>query len=157
MRKLQNLEAKSKTSRNSAGNWRKTEPDLTGTQLKKWVINLSKYKLTQPQNRVLAKGLNYAVSPDNVCAEEFVLATELACRKLTYPESVQLRAKVASTLKSAKLPKSNVTKEERKAIKELQKVDSILILPADKGRSTVILDKCEYDKKVTTMLADTKT
>ena len=82
-----------------------------------------------------------------VCAEEFVLATELACRKLTYPESVQLRAKVASTLKSAKLPKSNVTKEERKAIKELKKVDSILILPADKGRSTVILDKCEYEKK----------
>ena len=33
------------------------EPDLSGTQLKRWVINLSKYQLTDSQTKVLAKGL----------------------------------------------------------------------------------------------------
>ena len=40
---------------------RVNEADLTGTQMKRWVINLSKYKLSGNQNKILAKGLNYAV------------------------------------------------------------------------------------------------
>ena len=38
--------------------------DLSGTQLKKWVVNVSTYKLTEDQNRVLGKGLNFTVTPD---------------------------------------------------------------------------------------------
>ena len=101
--------------------------------------------------------MNYAVSPPDVCAEEFVLATELACKNLPQADGIQLRAKVASVLKSSKPPKQNVTKEERQAIKDLQKADDIIILPADKGKSTVILDKNEYEEKVNNMLADKKT
>ncbi|XP_072039092.1 uncharacterized protein [Amphiura filiformis] len=122
-----------------------SEPDLTGTQLKKWVINLSKYKLNDTQTKVLAKGLNYAVSPVDVCPDEFVLATELACKNLPYPEAVQLRSKVASTLRSSKPPKSNVSIHERKAINVLKKEDSFVILPADKRKATVVLDKQEYN------------
>ena len=70
---------------------------------------------------VLAKGLNFAISPPDVCAEEFVIATEVACRKLDKAEATQLRAKVASVLKSSKPPCQNVTKEELKAIKDLKK------------------------------------
>ena len=106
---------------------------------------------------MLAKGLNYAVSPPDVCAEEFVLATELACKNLPQADGIQLRAKVASVLKSSKPPKQNVTNEERQAIKDLQKANDIIILPADKGKSTVILDKNEYEEKVNNMLADKKT
>ena len=62
-----------------------------------------------------------------------------------------------SVLKSSKPPKQNVTKEEGQAIKELKKADDITILPADKGKSTVILDKEEYEEKVSNMLADKKT
>ena len=98
-----------------------------------------------------------AVSPPDVCAEEFVLATELACKNLPQADGIQLRAKVASVLTSSKPPKQNVTKEERQAIKDLQKADDIIILPADKGKSTVILDKNEYEEKVNNMLADKKT
>ena len=49
--------------------------------------------------------------------------------------------------------KQTVTKEERQAIKDLKKADDIIILPADKGKSTVILDKNEYDENVNNMLA----
>ncbi|XP_072022387.1 uncharacterized protein [Amphiura filiformis] len=114
-------------------------------------------KARSPENNVLAKGLNYAVSPTNVCSDEFVIATELVCKKLTHPEAIQLRAKVASALKSSKPPKSNLSKDERQAVKDLKKEDSIIILPADKGRATVILDKDEYNEKVNNLLGDTKT
>jgi hypothetical protein len=131
--------------------------DLSGTQLKKWVINLSKYKLNSIQTSVLAKGLNFAISPPKIPAEEFVLATEIACKHLPQSDGIQLRARIASTLKSAKPPEQNVTKEERKAIKDLKKVEDIIILPADKGKSTVVLDKDKYEAQVTTMLGDKKT
>ena len=42
-------------------------------------------------------------------------------------------------------------------MKDLQKDDSIIILPADKGKATVILDKIDSDRKITTMLSDNKT
>ncbi|XP_072046302.1 uncharacterized protein [Amphiura filiformis] len=142
--------AKSKKSHDSA-------IDLSGSQLKKWVVNLSKYKLNAAQTSVLTKGLNYAISPSKIPAEEFVLATELACKHLPLADGIQLRAKIASTLKSSKVPEQNVTKEERKAIKDLKKAEDIIILPADKGKSTVLLDKVEYEEKVNTMLGDKKT
>ena len=56
LKKLQNLEDKTAKKKKSDG----SDIDLTSSQLKKWVINLSKYKLNHPQTKVLAKGLNYA-------------------------------------------------------------------------------------------------
>ena len=40
--------------------------DLSESQLKKWVVNLSKYKVTNAQNKALNRALNFALSPDNV-------------------------------------------------------------------------------------------
>ncbi|XP_072041086.1 uncharacterized protein [Amphiura filiformis] len=113
--------------------------------------------VTDAETSVLSKGLNYAISPPEICAEEFVLATELACKHLPLADGIQLRAKIASTLNSSKVPEQNITKDERKAIKDLKKAENIIILPADKGKSTVVLDKVEYEEKVTTMLDDKKT
>ena len=83
---------------------------LTGTQLKKWVVNISKYKINDDQTRVLGKGLNYAVTPDKLPVEDFVVATEQACRSLPIDKADLLRAQVAVVMKSAKLPKPNITK-----------------------------------------------
>ena len=66
-------------------------------------------------------------------------------------------AKVASALRLSQPPKSNLNKEERQAAKKLKKEDSIIILPADKRRATVVLDKNDYNEKVNSMLADSKT
>ena len=46
---------------------------------------------------------------------------------------------------------------EQVAIKQLRDDDSILVLPADKGRSTVIMDRSEYERKVRLMLEDSRT
>jgi len=50
-----------------------------------------------------------------------------------------------------------VSKQERQALYKLTKQDSIEILPADKGRATVIMDKADYESKVKAMLDDEKT
>ena len=64
---------------------------------------------------------------------------------------------MAGVLKSAKIPKSNISKEEREALKELGKDKSLIIMGADKGRSTVVTSVNEYEEKVKTMLGDEKT
>ena len=60
-------------------------------------------------------------------------------------------------VRKTKIPTSNITTEERKALFELKKDQDIIILPADKGRTTVILDKQDYKEKVDNLLADTST
>ena len=126
------------------------------------MVNLSKYKTSDVQNKLLARGLNYAVSPESIVDDpsitnEYIVACEKVCWKLPKGEAAQLRAEVVGSIKSTKPPKPNVTAEERKAIKKLQKETSIIILPADKGRATVIMDIDEYDAKLTEMLSDTNT
>ncbi|KAI8510912.1 hypothetical protein Bbelb_118280 [Branchiostoma belcheri] len=68
-----------------------------------------------------------------------------------------LRTKVATTLKVSKPPASNITREERTALKDLATNQDILILPADKGRCTVVLDREQYDRKVQDLLGDKDT
>ena len=58
-----------------------------------------------------------------------------------------LRAKITLTLQNSKPPKDNLSKDECKALKELQSDTSVVYLPADKGRSTVILNREDYLEK----------
>ena len=87
---------------------------------------------------MLGKGLNYAPTPDKIPVEEYIVATELACQKLPNNEAMVLRSEMAGVLRNAKPPKSNITREERKALQDLKKEESVLILPADKGKATVL-------------------
>lgn len=52
---------------------------------------------------------------------------------------------------------SNLSKEEREALQQLQKDETIQILPADKGRLVVILNNEEYHRKCEQLLSDTNT
>ena len=55
---------------------------------------------------------------------------------------------VASAIKQAKPPKSNIRKEEWAAVSNLKKDTSIVILEADKGNVSVVMDTDEYENKV---------
>ena len=90
---------------------------------------------------------------------EFITATESAIKhnKLDQASAEELRTKVTACLNNAKVPNSNLNKEEREAVKTLGKDNNITILPADKGRCTVVLDKIDYDEKVSALLNDTNT
>ncbi|XP_072022763.1 uncharacterized protein [Amphiura filiformis] len=137
----------------------KNEPDidLSGTQLKRWVVNISKHTLTKPDTSLLAKGLNFAITPTELPIVDFIVATEQACQKLPNSEATVLRAEITGAIKGSKPPKSNISKDEQRALKDLKKNNAITILPADKGKATVVMDSTDYDDKINVLLSDEKT
>ena len=64
---------------------------------------------------------------------------------------------MTSTLQSASLPNSNLTPDEQKALKRLKTDENIVILPADKGRVTVVMDKTDYNDKMDSLVNDKQT
>ena len=68
-----------KNARYNGNNRHAGLPDLSGEQLKKWVVNLSKYKLNKTENEVLALGLNFCPTTTELPVDDFIVATEKAC------------------------------------------------------------------------------
>ena len=62
--------------------------------------------------------------------------------------------KLSEVLKSAKPPLRNITQEEEETFKELKQDENIVILKADKGNSTVVMNAQEYDDKINCLLSD---
>ena len=50
------------------------------------------------------------------------------------------------------LPKDNLTKDQRRAVKELRWMDDTVILPADKGNGTILMTKEDYNTKTKGLL-----
>ena len=67
------------------------------------------------------------------------------------------RAKITQILKRASPPPDNLTSQERKAISELKSCDDIIILEANKGNCTVVMNKSDYTTKMMALLNDKKT
>ena len=88
-------------------------------------------QLTHIETDLLAKGLNFSITS----------------KALPNKEADTIRGKVSFTLQNSKPPKDNLSKNERNALKELQSDTSIVVLPADKCRSTVILNRKDYLEK----------
>ena len=59
-----------------------------------------------------------------------------------------IKTRVTSTLQSASLPNTNLTPNEHRALKRLKTDENIVILPANRGRVTVIIDKTDYNDKM---------
>lgn len=49
----------------------------------------------------------------------------------------------------------NMHKEKQAALKTLKQDKNIVILPADKGNATVVMDAAQYEEKVASLLEDT--
>ncbi len=69
----------------------------------------------------------------------------------------ECKGKIASIIKSHRVKRSNISPEERAALKSLKQDADISILPADKGRATVIMNSTDYKQKAKELLSDTKT
>lgn len=137
--------------------------DITNTDIEavknRWVINKSAYTLKDNEESLLKKGLNFAVTPSTIPIHEYITGIETACKHIDNDkgDKDRLQTECANILKRAKLPKHNISKSERDGIKSLQDNRDIMILPADKGRATVILNTQDYKDKVLALLSDTKT
>ena len=119
--------------------------------------NVSDRILSDAELSVLKKGLNYAPTPKTLPIVDLITATESACRNLGKSEADSLRCETVGVLKKFKPPKSNLNQAESEALEKLQRDRDIEILPADKGRCTVVMNKKDYQSKVNTLLSDSKT
>ena len=128
------------------------------TELKeRWVVNKSSKVLGPDTINLLRRGLNFAIVPKALPTEEIITSTEVACKNLNSKTAASLRSEVARSVKRKRNPTPNIPREEFQALQELKKDTSVMILPADKGRATVILDKSDYFGKVDKILNDKKT
>nr|VZI54132.1 unnamed protein product [Spirometra erinaceieuropaei] len=128
-------------------------PDPTSSRSGTLVHNLSSKELTKEQAQVLRHEASFNTAdakPVNMIAavESVIYRTEAA------EETKNLiRHQVTSLLMTYK-PRETLTKVERDALRELKADKDIVIVPADKGRSTVLLDGTDYLQKAKNLLED---
>ena len=108
---------------------------------------MSSKQWTHIETDLLAKGLNFLITSKTLPNKDNIATVEDAVKDLEKEESDTIRAKVSFTLQNSKPPNDNLYKDERKPLKELQSDTSFVILPADKGRYTVILNREDYLEK----------
>ena len=124
---------------------------------KNWVLNLSKSNLKESETQVLEMVLNFASALRIIPNHQILAGLEKGIWQLPPHEADLVRGKVTSLLKSHKAPQPTLSREEREAVYSLKKREDIVIVKADKGNTTVVLDRDEYDDKLMTMLKDTTT
>jgi hypothetical protein len=125
----------------------------------RWVTNLSDKQLTKDEECVLAKGLAFATTHVEKDKLHFVAAVEPVINNLTnitIDEKNNLRQRISTAIQSVPA-NNNLTVNERKAINNLKNDTSIVILTADKGKSTVVMNKVEYNEKIKRHLEDSST
>ena len=64
----------------------------------------------------------------------------------------KLAVEVKNIIKKEHPPRPHISREERRAIKELKKGDSRLIMTTDKGVAMVVMNKEDYIKKAEDLL-----
>ena len=63
------------------------------------------------------------------------------------------RGRICGIIRRVMLPVDNLSKEHRKALKSLKEMEDVVVLPADKGNTTVLMNKKDYCMKIEGMLA----
>ena len=116
-----------------------------------WVVNLSSRSLSDAEKALLKKGLNFAVTPANIPATEIIAKVEAAVRQLDAEQADTVRRAVNGILQQADPPEPNITKM-RDALKNLKEDESIVVLPMDKGRASVVVDTDTYRAKMSTLI-----
>ena len=81
----------------------------------------------------------------------------MICQSLKPTEAEEFRADISRVLKQARPPKSDISKEEWRAIKELRADKECLILTADKGVALVVMDKKDCTQKMKELLDNNTT
>ena len=121
---------------------------------KRWVVNISDVKLEPEAESLLRKGLNYAITPKSLPVDEYITATEIACKQIKPETADILRNDVVKAIKRFKNPKPNLTIKERKSLQEIKNNKDIMVIGADKGRATVVMNSKDYRAKIMNLLED---
>ena len=123
------------------------EQTTTTIDKSKWVINFSSYNIIEDERELLKNGMNFSVTPAALPTIVLIAKIETTLTGMTTEEADTIRADLSSIICKAKPPKRNITRKQSTSLRSLQQNENIIILPADTGRATVVLDKEDYIKK----------
>ena len=84
--------------------------------------------------------------------EDILCNIENSLRHLPPHEAKEIRQDCSKILRHVKPPKPNLSKLEFLALKNIKSNPDIVILKADKGNATVILNKVDYNLKMLDLL-----
>lgn len=121
-----------------------------------WIRNLSNRTLSVHEKAVLIKGLNFNYKDANQI--DFLAALESAMKSNNLP--LERMEEIRQNIVPAMNRRSKVnmfSKSELQALKNLKNDKNIIILPADKGRMTVIMNRTDYFTKAEQLVKDAAT
>ena len=100
--------------------------------------------------------LNFAPAPVRIPTAHIVASVKAAIGQAKPSEKLAAKARmnVIGAIHQAKIPPRNISHKEMRALKDIANDEKILVLPADKGKATVVMDKADYDDKMQQMLSD---
>ena len=81
---------------------------------------------------------------DRTPTRKLLWATEALAHRIDQQTAETLRLKSDGVLQNAYPPRSNLSPCQCQVLMDLRKDENIIIVPADKGRATVILNRDEY-------------
>ena len=99
--------------------------------------------MDETETRLLSYGLKHSITPKHIPTEAIVSSVEAVLasqRDLAETTKDEIRSRVASTVQSATIRDTNLTTVEKQALKRPKHGENIVILPADKGSVTVVMD-----------------
>ncbi|BHF61911.1 hypothetical protein SprV_0100489100 [Sparganum proliferum] len=124
-----------------------------GTERSNLVHNLSSKQLTEQQLRVLQHETCFNTADADPV--DFIAALEAMLVRSGTSDDIKhsVRQRVTSLLMTHR-PTKCISQSESKAMRGLKREDSIIIIPADKGRSTVVMNREDYNEKAKALLDD---
>ncbi|VDP87711.1 unnamed protein product [Schistosoma mattheei] len=124
-----------------------TENRSNKHDMNKIIVNLSDRLLNPHEISLLKKGLNFNINRHKLTPFNVIPTLEPALNILPNDTANELRNKIMNTLLHQKPHNPNINKNEYYALKQLREDKTIIITRADKGNTTVIMNKKEYEKK----------
>jgi Reverse transcriptase (RNA-dependent DNA polymerase) len=115
------------------------------------LVNLSDYNPSDKQNALLSRNMKHGIAPEKIPVMAIVHAVESTSTHLPIAETTQWKCNISHLLKTNCKVKKNLTTEELTELKNLKiviKEKDLVFLTADKGGSTVIMNRNNYVEKL---------
>ena len=114
------------------------------------VVNLSSKQLQDFQVLALSIGLIFAIAPGCIPLAHFITSVEAAINWSGVDENVAAKARINVTgaVNYEKMPPRNISPKDLKVLKEFASDEDNLVLPPDKDRVTVVMDRTDYGDKM---------
>ena len=136
-----------------------TNPGDNIPHLPQFIKNISSKQLTTTEENILSLGMNYAIPKKSRVKENIETIMQVdrgleRAEELTDEEKNNIRREVANVLSNHPW---HIDEQQKfhlviKTIRDLQSYKNIMIVKADKGNTTVIMNVDDYDVKINSML-----